>query len=417
MTTLTAASRPNSALLILPCLVDATELLASDIVGMNFLTRQCRLLAAGGFTQILLASDMSNCEDKGVLEVLHQCKSHWLFPVDISIELLSICDLDCHFYSNSDEHGQILIQRFDDVYEFSAYRLLIDCSQNTGSQNGLAIQSERGPWLINTNDADEFASHLVQSGDANLSNPGRAYLGRVDHLADIRNMEMNLWNSCRKEQDGFISRYFNRHISLALSQLIVATKITPNHVTIFGILLGLGAAYSASRGGYVPTLVGAILLQFVSIIDGVDGELARVRLQFSRLGEWLDTLGDDFVNIAFVLALAMGLWATGFEAIWLVLSFLGALTLIVVALLNYALIAQTDSGDILSLDWFQAGQSPPIFSRLWFEVWGGRLFRRDLLVAIILAYALFGCIEWSLIVILCVGLLTILAQIRRLFWR
>ena len=36
-------------------------------------------------------------------------------------------------------------------------------------------------------------------------------------------------------------------------------------------------------GGYAMALLGAVLLQIASILDGVDGELARVRVQFSVL--------------------------------------------------------------------------------------------------------------------------------------
>jgi phosphatidylglycerophosphate synthase len=39
-----------------------------------------------------------------------------------------------------------------------------------------------------------------------------------------------------------------------------------------------------------------LLFQLNSIIDGVDGELARMRLEASVLGEWLDTVGDGLCN-------------------------------------------------------------------------------------------------------------------------
>ena len=56
-----------------------------------------------------------------------------------------------------------------------------------------------------------------------------------------------------------------------------------------------------------------------SMLDGCDGELARVRFQQSKLGAWLDTFVDDVLNVLITVAVghrplarrAPGAWAAG----------------------------------------------------------------------------------------------------------
>jgi phosphatidylglycerophosphate synthase len=49
--------------------------------------------------------------------------------------------------------------------------------------------------------------------------------------------------------------------------------------------------------------LGAFLVHVQSVLDGCDGELARLKFQSSRFGEWLDNVLDDTMNIAYGLAL------------------------------------------------------------------------------------------------------------------
>ena len=114
-----------------------------------------------------------------------------------------------------------------------------------------------------------------------------------------------------KSQDGFMARHFDRHISLAVSRQLLETSVTPNTMTIFSTLLGLlGAAFflGASRSAYVP---GALLVWLHSVLDGCDGELARVRFQESAFGSDLDFWGDNIVHLALFTCLGVGFWRTG----------------------------------------------------------------------------------------------------------
>jgi phosphatidylglycerophosphate synthase len=114
-----------------------------------------------------------------------------------------------------------------------------------------------------------------------------------------------------KPQDGFMARHFDRHLSLAVSRGLLDTSVTPNQMTVFSILLGLaGSAFflGSTRLMYVT---GALLIWLHSVLDGCDGELARVRFQESSFGSDLDFWGDNLVHLALFTCLGLGFAFSG----------------------------------------------------------------------------------------------------------
>lgn len=114
-----------------------------------------------------------------------------------------------------------------------------------------------------------------------------------------------------READGLVAYFINRPCSLQISKRIANTPITPNMITAFGLIVGLAAAALVATGHPSAMLVAVILWQFSSMIDGVDGELARMRMSPSHGGEWFDTVADDITNITFMLGLGHGLYQLG----------------------------------------------------------------------------------------------------------
>lgn len=77
------------------------------------------------------------------------------------------------------------------------------------------------------------------------------------------------------------------------------TRMTPNQVSLVTGLLGFAIAWLFWHGWLC---LGITLTYAVSVLDGVDGKLARTRLQTSRLGE-LEHILDFFVEHAWYLSL------------------------------------------------------------------------------------------------------------------
>jgi len=100
--------------------------------------------------------------------------------------------------------------------------------------------------------------------------------------------------------DGFVSRHLNRKVSLWISERIV-NKVTPNQITAFTFLFGIFSAFVA----LLSTQLGGILYQISSILDGIDGEVARASLRESRFGGWLDSVLDRYVDFTFLVVLAI----------------------------------------------------------------------------------------------------------------
>lgn len=114
-----------------------------------------------------------------------------------------------------------------------------------------------------------------------------------------------------KPQDGFMARHFDRHLSLTASRALLNTAVTPNQMTVFSTFLGLvGSSFflGDTRLAYVT---GALLVWLHSVLDGCDGELARVRFQESAFGSDLDFWGDNLVHLALFTCLGVGFWRDG----------------------------------------------------------------------------------------------------------
>ncbi len=114
-----------------------------------------------------------------------------------------------------------------------------------------------------------------------------------------------------KSQDGFMARHFDRHLSLAMSRVLLDSAVTPNQMTLLSTIIGLvGASFflGDSRLSYV---LGAGLIWLHSVLDGCDGELSRARFQESSFGADLDFWGDNLVHLALFTCLGMGFYISG----------------------------------------------------------------------------------------------------------
>lgn len=79
-----------------------------------------------------------------------------------------------------------------------------------------------------------------------------------------------------------------RALDIRITWLLLHTPITANQVTIIMIICGFISTFFFSIGGYWYSLVGALILQLIYSLDGVDGEIARYRKSESTIGVFLD---------------------------------------------------------------------------------------------------------------------------------
>ena len=140
---------------------------------------------------------------------------------------------------------------------------------------------------------------------------------RVDTEGDLRSAEIKLDRWLVKPTDGIYAR-LNRKISIPISRQLIKFPVTANMVTIFTLGIGIASAALFAFGGYWNTLAGAFLCLWASILDGCDGEVARLKLQESAFGCWLETVCDYVFYLFLFVGMTVGLWRSSGSRIYLV---------------------------------------------------------------------------------------------------
>jgi len=124
----------------------------------------------------------------------------------------------------------------------------------------------------------------------------------IDTKIDFSNAKDFLLNfSSSKTNDGPISTYFNRRISKWITSKLVYYPITPNQISVVTFLISVIASLIIAKQGYFFLVLGALLAQLSSILDGCDGEIARLKLLGSKYGGWFDQVLDRYSDL-FIIA-------------------------------------------------------------------------------------------------------------------
>lgn len=165
------------------------------------------------------------------------------------------------------------------------------------------------------------AQRLAQaSGDASLSGalnrmvanhslkavpvPPGSWWRDIDTVEDLHRARVKLRKSLTKDGDGPVSRYLNRPISSRISMVLAPLRLSPDVLSVLALAVGfLAAGFLASGRG----ILGALLVHLASILDGVDGEVARLQVRASPRGALLDGVLDRIADAAMVAGL--GIWS------------------------------------------------------------------------------------------------------------
>jgi phosphatidylglycerophosphate synthase len=209
---------------------------------------------------------------------------------------------------------------------------------------------------------------LLPSGTDVSDGLGRLAL-HIATPADLALAEATIRRASYKDTDAKVAR-FNRRMSLPISIALLRTPVTANQLSALLVALGFYSAWLFSRGHYWPGVLAAFVSLTASILDGCDGEIARLKYQESALGCWIETAGDYSYYIAIFAGLTIGaVRRTGSEAFY----WLGGLalcgTLITFGLLIYLrtriTAGQPERLHSIARERFRAAESTPWSRLIW----------------------------------------------------
>lgn len=93
-----------------------------------------------------------------------------------------------------------------------------------------------------------------------------------------------------------------RRVARGAARVFVKTPITPNMLTLFGLVLNGIVAYLLATGHLVA---GGVMMIFAGLFDMLDGALAKITERVSDFGAFLDSVVDRYSEAIVLLGLLL----------------------------------------------------------------------------------------------------------------
>jgi len=219
--------------------------------------------------------NISNCNNKVLLSVDSNLKNDLIDKKDVTKVL--VCD-------------GVIKQIGKEILEYNAYDTgIFLCSPIIF--DALEESIKRGDYSLTG-----AIKILSEKKNAYIVDVKNKFWIDVDNEKMYKKAKKYLLKSLIKPEDGFISKKINRKISLYFFTPLffkIYKNITPNQVSFISFFIAIASSLSFIFNNPV---IGAILLQTASIIDGCDGEIARLKYLQSPFGDFLDALLDRYAD-------------------------------------------------------------------------------------------------------------------------
>ena len=163
---------------------------------------------------------------------------------------------------------------------------------------------------------------LAKKGKAKVLDIKDGFWIDVDDEEAFKKAEAKLLATLEKTSDGPISRHLNRPLSIRISKYLVKTNISPNFISFLSFILCCIGAIFFFFGEYLYLLTGALFAQGASIIDGCDGEVARLKYQETEFGAWFDAVLDRYADAFLLLGLSYYIYRISGNLLHLFIGFL-----------------------------------------------------------------------------------------------
>lgn len=204
-----------------------------------------------------------------------------------------------------------------------------------------------------------------------------------------------LLQATMKVGEGPVGRLINRPFSFRMAVLLMRANVTPNAVTWFTLALAIAMAVVLGQGGFICLATGGLLYQLVSMVDCIDGDIARVTFQTSRSGATLDTAFDVLANASFAIGLTVGITRTyGSHYLFYALAMLGiGITCVAVLSLLIRMGPRRGSFDVLRAALNERLSGTPRLRGI--VMTAEKAFKRDV-YALVMALLCLAGLAWSI---------------------
>ena len=184
---------------------------------------------------------------------------------------------------------------------------------------------DTGIFLCSPSIFDAIEESIAVNGDSSLSDGIRVLAEKrkaktfdikgqfwidIDNDHDLKKTEKILIGTLKKPSDGPISRYLNRPLSTRISKHLLKTPVTPNIISFTSFIVSIIGALLFFLGGYLNLAVGGVLVQLSSILDGCDGEIARLKFKGTEFGGWFDAVLDRYADAIILFGLTYYVYLT-----------------------------------------------------------------------------------------------------------
>jgi phosphatidylglycerophosphate synthase len=124
-------------------------------------------------------------------------------------------------------------------------------------------------------------------------------------VAELRAVTQPASLFARNSGEHWAGRLYMRRLSPYVTRALLRTRISPNGVTWFMMVVGIVAAGILTLPGLVAAAAALLLVQFQLLLDCVDGEMARWLDRRSPVGVYLDQIAHHLTETALLIALGI----------------------------------------------------------------------------------------------------------------
>lgn len=296
-----------------------------------------------------------------------------------------------------DLSGTALLMRSDVLVEPRALKTLLDrfraSDRETVYRAGgddddpdVAVVPSGSRGLGGVTSGTELVRRLIRTAPLRDVSLTPYFCRRVEAASDIAQAETDYIRSQNGRESFFTKKI--RRFSVPLTRVLVRRGVSPNLVTLIGLLLAVGSAFAVSRGSYFWSLGGALLYYASMILDCSDGEVARLSFRDSRFGAWFETAVDYVTYFLLLGALVLGTQQRPGADVYLsaaALAFAGSLIVVAVAGFLRQRVSGDDPGqfDDASAAVLRASTRFHRFAR-----WGRQWIKRSTVAHLVVALAL-----------------------------